>query len=68
VPEVVENGRTGLIVQSIDEAVVALERAARLDRLAVRERFEERFSAARMAQDYLAVYRALGRRRAVAAA
>jgi hypothetical protein len=33
----------------------------------VRTRFEERFSAARMAQDYLSVYRALGRRRAVAA-
>jgi glycosyltransferase involved in cell wall biosynthesis len=68
VPEVVEPGRTGFIVESMDEAMAALEKAARLDRLAVRERFEERFSAARMAQDYLAVYRALGRRRAVAAA
>jgi glycosyltransferase involved in cell wall biosynthesis len=68
VPEVVEDGRTGLIVQSVEEAVAAVEKVSRLDRLAVRERFEERFSAARMAQDYLAVYRALGRRRAVAAA
>jgi glycosyltransferase involved in cell wall biosynthesis len=67
VPEVVEDGRTGLIVASTEEAVAAVGRVARLDRLAVRERFEERFSAARMAQDYLAVYRALGRRRAVAA-
>jgi glycosyltransferase involved in cell wall biosynthesis len=67
VPEVVEDGRTGLIVASTEEAVAAAGRVARLDRLAVRERFEERFSAARMAQDYLAVYRALGRRRAVAA-
>jgi glycosyltransferase involved in cell wall biosynthesis len=67
VPEVVEDGRTGYVVDSIDAAVAALEKAARLDRLGVRERFEERFSAARMAQDYLSVYRALGRRRAVAA-
>ena len=67
VPEVVEDGRTGFIVESIDQAVTAAASVARLDRLAVRTRFEERFSAARMAQDYLAVYRALGRRRAVAA-
>ena len=68
VPEVVEDGRTGFVVDSIEAAVAALERAPRLDRLAVRSRFEERFSAARMAQDYLSVYRALARRRAVAAA
>ena len=67
VPEVVDDGRTGLIVESIDEAVAALDRVTGLERLAVRERFEERFSAARMAQDYLSVYRALGRRRALAA-
>jgi glycosyltransferase involved in cell wall biosynthesis len=68
VAEVVEDGRTGFVVDSVDAAVAALERAGRLNRLAVRERFEERFSAARMAQDYLSVYRALARRRAVAAA
>jgi glycosyltransferase involved in cell wall biosynthesis len=67
VPELLDEGRTGLIVNSVDAAVAALERAPRLDRLGVRSRFEERFSAARMAQDYLSVYRALGRRRAVAA-
>jgi glycosyltransferase involved in cell wall biosynthesis len=68
VPEVVEHGRTGLVVQSVEEAVAALPAVARLDRLAVRERFEQRFSAARMAQDYLAVYRALGRHRMAAVA
>jgi len=67
VPEVVENGRTGFIVDSIEAAIGALERAPRLSRLAVRQRFEERFSAARMAHDYLSAYRALGRRRAMAA-
>jgi len=68
VPEVIDDGRTGIIVDSVDQAVAAVGRVARMDRLAVRERFEERFSAARMAQDYLAVYRALARRRAVVAA
>ena len=68
VPEIVDHGRTGLIVQSVEEAVAAVPAAAKLDRLAVRERFEERFSAARMAQDYLAVYRALARHRVAAAA
>ncbi|HSU77735.1 MAG TPA: glycosyltransferase family 4 protein [Burkholderiales bacterium] len=67
VPEVVEDGRSGFIVDSMPEALAALDKAARLDRLGVRTRFEERFSAARMAQDYLSVYRALGRRRALAA-
>ncbi|HEY5900895.1 MAG TPA: glycosyltransferase family 4 protein [Burkholderiales bacterium] len=68
VPEVVEDGVTGYLVDSIDGAVAALEKAARLDRLLVRERFEERFSAARMTQDYLSIYRALARRRVAAAA
>ena len=68
VSEVVEDGLTGTIVDTMDAAVAALERVARLDRARVRSRFEERFSAARMAQDYLSVYRALGRRRAIAAA
>jgi len=68
VPEVVEEGRTGFIVESIEQAVAAVGRAASLARSGVRSRFEERFSAARMAQDYLAVYRALGRRRAAIAA
>jgi glycosyltransferase involved in cell wall biosynthesis len=64
VPEIVEDGRSGVIVDSVEQAVAAAACIGRLDRLAVRERFEERFSAARMAHDYLAVYRALARRRA----
>jgi glycosyltransferase involved in cell wall biosynthesis len=68
VPEVVDHGRTGLVVRSVEEAVAALPALARLDRLAVRERFEQRFSAQRMTQDYLAVYRALARHRVAAAA
>jgi glycosyltransferase involved in cell wall biosynthesis len=61
VPEIVEHGVTGLVVDSVEKAVAAVDTAARLDRGEVRLRFEERFSAARMARDYLSVYRSLGR-------
>ncbi|MGE0117432.1 MAG: glycosyltransferase family 4 protein [Dongiaceae bacterium] len=56
VPEVVDEGVTGFIVDSIDDAVAAVPQALRLDRGAVRERFDERFGVERMARDYLAVY------------
>ncbi|GJD35391.1 D-inositol-3-phosphate glycosyltransferase [Methylobacterium aerolatum] len=59
VPEVVEDGLTGFVVSSEAEAVAALERIGDLDRAAVRRRFEERFTATRMAEDYLALYRRL---------
>jgi glycosyltransferase involved in cell wall biosynthesis len=67
VPEIVEHGVSGLIVDSVEEAAAAVPQAARLDRERVRLRFEERFSAARMARDYLAVYRALKARKEMAA-
>jgi glycosyltransferase involved in cell wall biosynthesis len=57
VPEIVDDGVTGLIVDSVDEAVAAVPRARALDRNAIRRRFEERFSVERMARDYLALYR-----------
>ncbi len=56
VPEVVDEGVTGAIVDDIDRAVAAVERVAGLDRARVRARFEERFSVERMARDYLRVY------------
>ena len=61
VPEVVEPGVTGLLVDSIEQAADAVAQALQLDRQRVRQRFEERFSAARMAHDYLRVYRGLAR-------
>ena len=67
VPEIVEHGLTGLLVESVEEAAAAVPLAARLDRERVRLRFEERFSAARMARDYLSVYRALKVRKEMAA-
>ncbi len=59
VEEVVDDGLTGQIIDSIEEATVALPRVMALDRRAVRRRFEERFTAARMANDYVRVYKAL---------
>jgi len=60
VPEIVQHGVSGFVVDSIEAAVAAVRDAASLERDQVREAFEERFSAARMARDYLAVYRSLG--------
>ena len=67
VPEVVEPRVTGFVVRSIDEAVAAAHAAPGLERARIRSRFEERFSATRMAHDYLAVYRRLQPARAAAA-
>jgi glycosyltransferase involved in cell wall biosynthesis len=66
VPEILEHGRTGLVVDDIDQAIAAVARAGELDRAAIRERFETRFSVERMAHDYLAIYeRSLQMRREV---
>ncbi len=55
-PEVVDQGVTGLLVDGIDEASAAVEIAARLDRTAIRRVAARRFGAARMVDDYLTVY------------
>jgi glycosyltransferase involved in cell wall biosynthesis len=57
VPEVVEDGVTGYVVESIEEALAAVGRVDRLSRARCREAFETRFDAERMARDYLDVYR-----------
>jgi glycosyltransferase involved in cell wall biosynthesis len=59
VPEVIEEGVTGFIVHDLEAAVRAAERIPMLSRQRCRECFEERFSAARMARDYLTLYRRL---------
>jgi glycosyltransferase involved in cell wall biosynthesis len=59
VPEVVDDGLTGRIVENIEEAILTLPRVLSLDRRAVRRRFEERFTSTRMAKNYLRVYKAL---------
>ena len=59
VPEIMVNGVTGFVVDDERAAVAALRRMPDLDRAACRRVFEERFSAQRMARDYLSVYRRL---------
>ena len=59
IPEIIEDGITGKIVDSEEEAIAALPEILRYDRRAVRQRFEERFTSRRMAQNYVSAYRQL---------
>jgi glycosyltransferase involved in cell wall biosynthesis len=59
VPEIIEPGVTGFVVEDETSAVAVADRLAGLDRAAIRKRFETRFTARRMALDYLAAYRSL---------
>ena len=56
VPEVIDHGVTGIVVDGMDEAAAALPQVLALDRRKVGERFEQRFSATRMARDYARLY------------
>jgi glycosyltransferase involved in cell wall biosynthesis len=59
VPEIVENRVSGFVVDTIEEAIAAVQRVADLDRAKVRAAFERRFTAERMARDYVGIYRQL---------
>src|SRR4051812_12539391 len=59
VPEIVEPGLRGFIVEDERGAIGAVNHLARLSRKRVRQRFETRFTARRMAEDYLNIYRSL---------
>lgn len=56
VPEVVEDGVTGFICDSLEEMVLAIRRLDEIDRMTCRRHVEQRFSAQRMARDYEAIY------------
>ncbi|HEY7246033.1 MAG TPA: glycosyltransferase family 4 protein [Xanthobacteraceae bacterium] len=56
VPEIIEDGLTGFVVEHENQALAAADRVPLLSRGAIRRRFEERFTARRMAREYLAVY------------
>jgi glycosyltransferase involved in cell wall biosynthesis len=56
VPEVIDHGLSGFIVDSMDEAIRAVRQIGKLDRAEVRAAFEARFTATRMANDYLDLY------------
>jgi glycosyltransferase involved in cell wall biosynthesis len=59
VPEVIDVGLTGFIVEDEISAVTAVNRLSELNRGAIRRQFETRFTARRMALDYIAAYRSL---------
>ena len=59
VPEVVEDGTSGFVVDTIEEAVRAVRRIVSLHRIRVRAAFERRFTAERMARDYMQIYQEL---------
>src|SRR5271155_4763500 len=63
IPEIIEEGVNGKIVDSEEEAIGALPGVLSYDRCAVRQRFEERFTAKRMAEDYVSTYHQLLRMR-----
>lgn len=56
VPEIIDHGKTGFIVNSVEQAVRAVKKVHELNRKHCRDVFEERFSARRMASDYLSIY------------
>jgi glycosyltransferase involved in cell wall biosynthesis len=58
VPEVIENGVNGVIVNGIEDAIKAVDIVQRISREQCRAVFDERFTAERMANDYLAIYKA----------
>jgi glycosyltransferase involved in cell wall biosynthesis len=67
VAEVVEHGVTGFIVRNQQEAIAAARRLHEIDRGRCRARFEQRFTAATMAQRYLELYARLARSKMLAA-
>ena len=58
-PEVIDHGVSGLLVDSVDEAVAAVPLAAAMSRAGVRAAFEARFTIGRVVDEYLQVYRSL---------
>lgn len=59
VPEVIDEGISGFVVDDLNQAVEAVQRIDSLDRAIVRATFERRFTVERMAEDYVAIYRKL---------
>jgi len=59
IPEVIDEGLTGFIVEDEEGAIGAFNRLSQLSREKIRSRFEQRFTARRMALEYLATYRSL---------
>jgi glycosyltransferase involved in cell wall biosynthesis len=56
VEEIIDHGVTGFVVEDIDQAITAIRQVDALDRRMCRQQFDDRFSATRMADDYVHVY------------
>ena len=56
VPEIIEDGKSGFVVDSMEQMISAVNKLSSIERTSVRKAFEERFTARRMATDYLKVY------------
>jgi glycosyltransferase involved in cell wall biosynthesis len=65
VAEVIEDGITGYVVDSVEEAICRVGSLLGLDRARVRRRFEQRFTSERMAEDYVKIYREVVAQRAI---
>src|SRR5579883_586219 len=59
VPEIMEDGLTGFVVDDVEDAAAAVGRLDELYRPSIRSRFEERFSARAMAREYVRIYQEL---------
>lgn len=55
-PELIDNGKNGFIVENVEEAVIALGKISKIDRQCCRDTVEKRFSVERMVDDYIKVY------------
>ncbi|HSI83440.1 MAG: glycosyltransferase family 4 protein [Candidatus Methylacidiphilales bacterium] len=58
-PEIIEDGKSGFLIQTTDEAIAAVRRLDEIDRADVRARVESRFDVSRMVDDYLTLYKEL---------
>ena len=62
IPEIVQNGRTGFIANGMDDAARAVARLPELSRVECREVFDKKFTAERMAKDYVKIYEKIRKR------
>jgi glycosyltransferase involved in cell wall biosynthesis len=61
VPEVLENGKTAFIVQTVGQAAESLQKIGKISRQVCRHEFERRFTSARMAENYVRIFERLDR-------
>ena len=65
-PELIENGKTGFLVSTVDEAIKAVAQIKDIDRASCRRRVEQHFSVDRMVEEYIQVYETILEKRGTA--